>query len=325
MKINKDECFSFFIFLLILHSVNAQEESLFVSVPRSIRIIWTGNEFIWRYSVEIEKMEDEAYKNFLQEYTTTSYLNVSVLPGIYRYRIIPYDILDRPGEGTQWVNFEIYSSFINNMSGSEIDAEQINNFGTDDLREAQISESRHEADASFEHIILQEIELPNEKNEQLIASEIHPSIDETIINSPRYNTLCFSAGTAFTDPLVIFSLQGTYAPINNFFIKLGCDFGFVSEYEGVENFYSLYPYVNLGYFLPFRNMGGVFAGAGIGYIFGSYQFSHGGKAGLGIFAVNVTAGMNIIDVINISYSFRTDFAAVNHQIAVGYVYRFKQK
>ncbi|MCL2212139.1 MAG: hypothetical protein FWB95_09485, partial [Treponema sp.] len=79
------------------------------------------------------------------------------------------------------------------------------------------------------------------------------------------------------------------------------------------------------YFLPFKNKGGFFAGGGAGYIIGSYQFSHGGKAGLSLFAANITAGFNIADVANISYTFKTNFSGVSHQIAIGYVYRFKQR
>jgi len=45
----------------------------------------------------------------LSEFTSSNYLNVSIISGKYRFRIIPHDILDRPIEASasDWVNIEI--------------------------------------------------------------------------------------------------------------------------------------------------------------------------------------------------------------------------
>ena len=84
----------------------AQTETNLVS--RSIRIIWSGGEHALRYAIEIDKMENGVYQSNLREYTEALYFNVSLFPGEYRYRIIPHDVLDRPGAGTQWIRFEVH-------------------------------------------------------------------------------------------------------------------------------------------------------------------------------------------------------------------------
>ena len=331
MHNKKDVCL-FFLFLTTLHFIFAQEESPYASVPRSIKIYWTGVEYVWRYSVEIEKKENGVYKKFLQRFTTTPYLNLSILPGVYRYRIIPHDILDRPREGTVWIDFEIHNALIYNKdnspvvyNGDEINRDQIFNFDIDDLKKGleKHAEERERVTSSTEQQTT-DIEQLTEKDDQLPTNELEKR-DNDVKKLPKFNTIGVSAGTAFTDPLVSFTLHGTYSPINNFFIELGCDVGFISIHDDVDNFYSIYPYLNLGYFLPFKSKGGFFASAGAGYIIGSYKFSHGGTTDLNYFSANITAGVNIINAINISYTFKTDFTAVSHQIAVGYVYRFIQR
>jgi len=56
-------------------------------------------------------------------------------------------------------------------------------------------------------------------------------------------------------------------------------------------------------------------------MFGRYTFSYG-KAAKGLFSLNFTAGVNLLDMINISYSLRTNFKAASNKFAVGYVYRY---
>jgi len=335
LKINKDMCLLLILFLIILHFINAQDGSPYASVPRSIKIVWTGNEYIWRYAVEIDNSEEGVFKHYLQEYTQSTFLNLTILPGIYRYRIIPHDILDRPGDPTEWIDFEIHSALIYDISNLPVeynndqnDAVQIFNFDVNELPQALKNEIESKAEIEIEleyksenlKIIEPEIELDDTKG--LIIDNEQLTQNEERINFARFNTVGISLGTSFIDPLLIASVRGTYSPINNLFIEFGFDAGFISIYKNINVFYSLYPYVNLGYFLPFRNKAGIFAGAGAGYMFGSYKFSHGGKADLGFFAANFTIGVNIINAINIEYSLRTDFKAISHKVAVGYVYRF---
>jgi len=73
------------------------------------RIVWGGGENAFFFNVVIEKEESNNYSDYLSEFTTLNYLEVSLPSGKYRFRIIPYDILDRPYEAgaTRWINIEI--------------------------------------------------------------------------------------------------------------------------------------------------------------------------------------------------------------------------
>ena len=75
--------------------------------PRQMRLVWGGGEHAWQFAIEIEKLENNDYQSHLREYTTELFFRVSLLPGEYRYRIIPYDILGRPAESSRWVQFTI--------------------------------------------------------------------------------------------------------------------------------------------------------------------------------------------------------------------------
>ena len=258
------------------------------------RLAWRETEYVWRYAVEIDKGENGDYSSFYRDFTKSLYVIVSFPAGEYRFRIITYDILDRPSQATEWVHFSVRPP------------------------KQEIAEPAEDVNTENENDHIHVIDTDHPENEEQITENERK-------NSARFNTLGASSGTAFADPLAIITLHGTFAPINNFFIEAGCDAGFISNQEDADKFYSVYPYANLCYFMPFANKGGIFAGAGAGYILGTYHFSHGGIAEFNIFTVNFTAGVNIIDVINFSYTFRTDFTAFNHQIAAGFVYRFKQE
>jgi len=71
------------------------------------QLVWIGDEYTLKYEVVIEKNEDNVYKAYLQEFTEKPNLQVSLSLGKYRYRIIPYDYLEHPGEASDWENIEI--------------------------------------------------------------------------------------------------------------------------------------------------------------------------------------------------------------------------
>jgi len=93
---------SILLFFIITSFLHAQADA-----PREVRIVWSGGEHALRYAVEIDRLEDGVFRNSNREFTETLYLNVSLQPGEYRYRVIPHDVLDRPGQGTQWIRFEV--------------------------------------------------------------------------------------------------------------------------------------------------------------------------------------------------------------------------
>ena len=71
------------------------------------RIVWREDVNTFRYRVDIDISNNGTFRRHLSEYTTTTFFVVSLPTGEYRFRIIPYDILDRPAQGTDWVRFEV--------------------------------------------------------------------------------------------------------------------------------------------------------------------------------------------------------------------------
>jgi len=268
-----------------------------------MRLVWGGGEHALHYAVEIEKLENNTYRSHLREYTTDLFFRVSLLPGEYRYRIIPYDILGRPAPGSPWISFQV--------------------------RPVQIIE----ADTMTETVI------GNEQNQPVGTGEEQEDDDQIINNdeqdtenterNSRFNTLGISVGSAFADPLVILSLHGSFAPfrqrgLRNIFFELGCDFGFISMYDDVKGYYSIYPFAHIGYFVPFKEKGGWFFSVGGGYMVINYSFPYGDDLST-VIGFNFTTGVNLWDFLNISYTLRTDFGSANHKAAVGYVYRFREQ
>ena len=265
--------------------LEAQEERL-------VRLAWLGDEYALRYAVEIEKTEDGSFQSHLRETTTSLYMELYLPLGEYRFRVITYDILGRPGEGSLWIHFEVRADIVE--------------FFEEEIEEPPVE---------IEEEIPVEIELP-------VVAIIEPYIPAEEGRNRRYNSLGISVGTSY-DPIFLLTLHGSLAPINNVFIQVSLDVGLVSRYQsqGVKQYYSLYPYVSFGYFWPFAARMSLFASAGAGYTISNYTFAHG-DAAIGVFTVNLNAGINLFDFLNISYTLMTDFSAMNSKVSVGYVYRF---
>jgi len=101
------------VFLFIgLSSVYAQSAGYFIESeggrPRFVqRLVWSGGEYALRYEVVIERISGGTYRNYHQEFTTELYINISLQPGNYRFHVIPYDILNRPGGASEWKYIEV--------------------------------------------------------------------------------------------------------------------------------------------------------------------------------------------------------------------------
>ena len=102
--------FTVFLFLG-LSSVSAQNPSYFINTEdgRFIqRLSWSGGEYALRYEVIIENGSGGTYRNYHREFTTEHYINISLSPGSYRFRVIPYDVLNRAGETSEWKYIEVF-------------------------------------------------------------------------------------------------------------------------------------------------------------------------------------------------------------------------
>jgi hypothetical protein len=79
-----------------------EEDGRFVQL-----LMWEEEENILYYEIEIEKQAGELWEGALTGKAEASLLEVSLPPGNYRYRVRPYDLLERPGPASDWIQFEI--------------------------------------------------------------------------------------------------------------------------------------------------------------------------------------------------------------------------
>jgi TolB-like protein len=141
----------------------------------------------------------------------------------------------------------------------------------------------------------------------------------------KFWSIGFAGGTAFFVPWAIANVHGTIAPFKNIFLEIGCDLGLIPGDPAVTEYYSLYPYAHLAYFIPFtgsNNKGGLYFGAGGGYLMAFYTFAEGEAPPQNIFAVDAVAGINLWNFLDISYTLKTNFAGVSNKLSVGISYRF---
>jgi len=151
-----------------------------------------------------------------------------------------------------------------------------------------------------------------------------PKGDPQTAKNARLWTLGVSVGSALAAPYVIGTLHGTIAPANNFFLEIGGDFGLLTPYDDIVDYYSIYPFLHAAAFAPFENKGGWYIGAGAGLMIVSYNFYREGNIYSDtIFAVDLITGFNIGNVVDISYTLRTNFEGASNKLSIGLVYRFK--
>jgi hypothetical protein len=71
---------------------------------------WEGQENALYYEAEIEKQAGKLWGGALTGKTEEPFLEFSLTPGAYRYRIRAYDFLERPGPASDWIQFAILPS-----------------------------------------------------------------------------------------------------------------------------------------------------------------------------------------------------------------------
>ena len=89
--------------------IGAQDGGLYAgSSPHFFqRFSWAESAYTLRYEVVVESIDLGVFREVLREFTEQLFIEVSLPPGRYRFRVIPYDLFNRPGEGTDWEFFEI--------------------------------------------------------------------------------------------------------------------------------------------------------------------------------------------------------------------------
>jgi len=91
-----------FIFLALYTQLPAQEE------PRlTQRFSWSGGEYAYRYEVIFEQLVNNNYVSHSSQFINQRFIEVSLTIGDYRFRVIPYDILNKPARASEWKYFKI--------------------------------------------------------------------------------------------------------------------------------------------------------------------------------------------------------------------------
>ena len=146
----------------------------------------------------------------------------------------------------------------------------------------------------------------------------------TLFTDPaRFWSIGVSAGTSFAAPWAIGTIRGTIAPLRYSFLELGFDYGMISGIKDAESYYSLYPFAHYNLFLPFAQSAGWYAGAGGGYMLAEYTLPEE-KIPVNILALDVTTGIILWNMLDISYTLRTNLKSANNKMSIGYTYRFKR-
>jgi hypothetical protein len=108
-------------FLLVFTAGNLFAQASSFHIERQTRFIqrlsWVPDEYALRYEVEIQRETGGYYQRHLFESTEEPSIHVSLPPGNYRYRVTPYNLLNRPGRISEWLEFEIIPALNPTLSG----------------------------------------------------------------------------------------------------------------------------------------------------------------------------------------------------------------
>jgi hypothetical protein len=80
-----------------------------VGKPRFIqRLSWEPEEYASRYEVRMERREEGGnWSPVFERFTGGNFIEISLSPGSYRYRVRAYDLVENPADSSEWVYFEI--------------------------------------------------------------------------------------------------------------------------------------------------------------------------------------------------------------------------
>jgi hypothetical protein len=126
----------FFVLCALLpYSLASQENSVLANdetcdtVPYSIdyssgtprfiqRLSWYPEKYASLYEICIEETPSSgSYREVLRTTTTESHIDVSLPPGLYRYRIQAYDLFEKPAGDPPWIPLEILPALRPELSG----------------------------------------------------------------------------------------------------------------------------------------------------------------------------------------------------------------
>lgn len=72
------------------------------------RLVWEKAEYAHRYEITVERENNSGeYTEIYREFRTENFTDLSLAPGLYRYRIQAYNLLDRPAGLSLWIPLRV--------------------------------------------------------------------------------------------------------------------------------------------------------------------------------------------------------------------------
>ena len=169
----------------------------------------------------------------------------------------------------------------------------------------------------------------NSADSGVITAEFASTKEEknVFLGDEKYKAIGVSVGSSFAAPLIIGTVHGAIPLFGSLFLDVGVDAGYgILGHDDVD-YLSIYPFINFALFTPFERepdgkRSGFYAGAGVGYLFANYKFKDVGEISDTTIAANLVIGLNLFDMIDISYTLRTNIKSADNKLSIGYVYRF---
>ncbi|MDR1506621.1 MAG: hypothetical protein LBI67_05915 [Treponema sp.] len=91
--------------------------------PRFIqRLSWYPEQYALFYELIIEELSGETYREIFRTTTAEDHADISLPPGLYRYRIQSYDLFEKPSGNPSWARLEILPALRPELFGVEKDA-----------------------------------------------------------------------------------------------------------------------------------------------------------------------------------------------------------
>jgi hypothetical protein len=74
------------------------------------RFVWDKEEYALYYEVSIQILSGQ-YAEYYNKITENDFIEISLLPGKYRYSVTPFDLLGRRGDASEWEEFTVNPAF----------------------------------------------------------------------------------------------------------------------------------------------------------------------------------------------------------------------
>jgi hypothetical protein len=230
------------------------------------RLSWYPEDYTSHYELRIESLLPGGnYREILTQSTQAEYLEVSLPPGIYRYRIQSYDLLEKPVGNPPWINLEVLPALKPELASLDPDtlfkkALSFTIHGRNLVEGARVILRNRETGREETGVLRPE---PDGENAEAVFSSTNEGSYDVIVENP--GGLSGSIGPLTVLPHRLFYLSAGYSPVYPFTGQLN---------EMLES--TFYP---LGFFarlstMPFEWKGlklGFETAAGWAYLSSSYS------------------------------------------------------